>query len=695
MKQLLYLLLFVSLVPFSSEAFSQVKKVYSFDPPEFQFDFDDLSNWLKTQSRNEKKNIKRLRMLALAALSYESANQSFPCDSQRDGKLPGWRMLLAKELERLDRNRPKKNSLITDLDDVIGDNEYTTVTREIISNQPWNSDLNLRLADKMPAIFGSDNMPDIFAVYDRVSSMGSIADGTANTIALIHLPPQKLNWLKRQPIWPEQVIEVVKRLKDDECLLAAFYNGRVIRITNSVDESTLRNLLHKSDGQKIEWWKLDNKNQAPKRNAVALAEHKKVAALIDAGEWEKSLAILKKIPAADKETDVNTYWLFVRVYQDQISRRASSGSDFESKQAIQLSRMRMSHYVQKILRLDPSNATALRIAAESAFERKHYLPSLEYYKKLLKSDPSLYNKVYEINNILGKTSDNEAMLEEAGADLRSRLEQQLLDSNVEPDLPTELANCFCLRGDFDGGIEYLTTKLTENSGNTKIASSLKAASSILYSQRAVENKATTSSDFKKKRLSDLAKALEYDRQNIVALNLATELGFDSDVGGAARKLYDPRKTNVQDLPESTLSILGHHELLNKNYTESIELLELAISKDSSSNDSFADLASAYMEVGKKLERALELIDRSIEVESKTPMGGKKTAQLFLTKSEILSKLDKPEEVGKTLQNAYRFDPSNTIILSKLFIFFEPKNPRQAEGYLRQLNKIQRESNRRP
>ena len=291
---------------------------------EFEFDLSDLSSWSKEQSRREEQNARRLKAIALAALSFEAKGQLFPFGNDKKGKSSlSWRVQILEQLAKAE-DRKQRGNLVQRLLKP-GENNFALLVPQVDYKKPWNLGKNTALHDKMPVLFGPDNKPDIFWVKSSGNNLGDYSDGLRNTISFVHIPPQKTNWMKRQPIDVKSVLKIVDSLNNDEHILVAFIPGKVMRITNRADRDTLRNLMSIADGKKIEWWKLDYENQIAKRKKLFNDHIEKANQMIKQGQLEDALTFLhSQTPSVDHMSEIQACSMIVGLYERLIKERASS-----------------------------------------------------------------------------------------------------------------------------------------------------------------------------------------------------------------------------------------------------------------------------------------------------------------------------------------------------------------------------------
>ena len=113
---------------------------------------------------------------------------------------------------------------------------------------------NVGFADKMPGLFGTDGK-NATIVYVRPEKspkgFGDIADGASNTICMIEFP-EGVAWMENKDVTPDQVVEMIKNLKEGESRTAAFYDGSVLPLPAGMDLEILKKLLTPAGAETID-----------------------------------------------------------------------------------------------------------------------------------------------------------------------------------------------------------------------------------------------------------------------------------------------------------------------------------------------------------------------------------------------------------------------------------------------------------
>ena len=190
----------------------------------------------RTQSMNN------MRQICLASLNYESAYMKFPSNIvDEDGKpLLSWRVAILPFIEQ--------NALY---------NEFHL-------DEPWDSDHNIKLLDRMPASFRSPNVDsDTKTVYlgfegegtmqdpdEKKLGFGDITDGSSNTILAVEANENAaIEWSKPQDL----ELDKDRPGKDVGDLRPGGFNvvlcdGSVHFVSSDIDGETLINLILRADG---------------------------------------------------------------------------------------------------------------------------------------------------------------------------------------------------------------------------------------------------------------------------------------------------------------------------------------------------------------------------------------------------------------------------------------------------------------
>jgi Protein of unknown function (DUF1559) len=119
-------------------------------------------------------------------------------------------------------------------------------------DEPWDSEHNVELVDKMPAMYGADGVCDVSWIQSDVRGFEHITDGTSNTIAFLQNPNMAMSkWTENVDLGQEEAVELVKSLMDGETLIAIFYDGSVRRLSNKTSQEILERLFDPQDGEVV------------------------------------------------------------------------------------------------------------------------------------------------------------------------------------------------------------------------------------------------------------------------------------------------------------------------------------------------------------------------------------------------------------------------------------------------------------
>lgn len=197
-------------------------------------------------------SVNNMKQLAIAFHSYHDSFKSFPPAFSTDAKgkaLLSWRVHLLPYLDQED------------------------LYKEFKLDEPWDSEHNKKLIDKMPALFRSPLLPDLArgkTVYlvptgaktifegNKGLHLLKIPDGTANTILLLEAAGKQAVFWTQPADFPINQKDLLAGLVQPEMkgFHAAFADGSVRWISSSVDQKSLRAALTVDDGMPL---KLDPK----------------------------------------------------------------------------------------------------------------------------------------------------------------------------------------------------------------------------------------------------------------------------------------------------------------------------------------------------------------------------------------------------------------------------------------------------
>ena len=191
-------------------------------------------------------SINNLKQLALAAFNYESTYGHFPANAITDksGKpLLSWRVAILPYIEQ--------------------DKLY----KEFHLDEPWDSDHNKKLLDKMPTLygFGDDKAAKNHETHyqgfvgkgaifngDKGVKITDVTDGTSNTIMLVEAK-QAVPWTKPDDV-PFDAGKLAPRVGGlfGDIFNAAMCDGSVRSFPLSIDEDKLRALITINGGEVVD-----------------------------------------------------------------------------------------------------------------------------------------------------------------------------------------------------------------------------------------------------------------------------------------------------------------------------------------------------------------------------------------------------------------------------------------------------------
>jgi prepilin-type processing-associated H-X9-DG protein len=185
-----------------------------------------------------------LKQLALAMHNYHDATGAFPPGAiySKDGKPQlSWRVLLLPYLDE------------------------EGLYKEFKLDEPWDSEHNKKLLEKMPRVFAANGKPDKKGLthyqaftgkgmlFDGVrgSRIANVTDGTSNTLMFVEAA-QAVPWTKPDdlPYDPDKPLPKLGGLFKGG-FNAAFCDGSVRFISETIAEKTLRALITPNGGEVI------------------------------------------------------------------------------------------------------------------------------------------------------------------------------------------------------------------------------------------------------------------------------------------------------------------------------------------------------------------------------------------------------------------------------------------------------------
>jgi hypothetical protein len=149
--------------------------------------------------------------------------------------------------------------------------EEAALYNEFHLDEPWDSDHNIKLLEKMPAIYAHPSMPlppgmTAYQTYDDVDNAGiglpteeglrfaSVNDGTSNTVILVESSAAKVvPWTAPMDLTANEEAPLDGTRLDDgvPALNVGFMDGSVRVISPLIDPETFWFLLTRSGGEVI------------------------------------------------------------------------------------------------------------------------------------------------------------------------------------------------------------------------------------------------------------------------------------------------------------------------------------------------------------------------------------------------------------------------------------------------------------
>ena len=216
-------------------------------------DFVRLNEAITGTKARDMVNANNLKQIGLAFHNFYSAYNRLPPQalSNSDGKkLLSWRVMILPFIDQVE------------------------LYQQFHLDEPWDSEHNIKLVDKMPAVFGTPakgqkpgttryvaplSANSIFGKPGKANGFADITDGTSNTIFVVEaLPGNAVVWTK-----PEDLVidskEPMKGIIDDtlEYSRAVFADGSVHQLKRTLKPSTLLKLIGMNDGEVIDPNELD------------------------------------------------------------------------------------------------------------------------------------------------------------------------------------------------------------------------------------------------------------------------------------------------------------------------------------------------------------------------------------------------------------------------------------------------------
>lgn len=203
---------------------------------------------------NQAQSSNNLRQILIAMHNYHDTFKSFPPQASRkdDKKLLSWRVRLLPYLEQQE------------------------LYDQFHLDEPWDSDHNKKLIEKMPRVFAGQGLtneqlkqgmtnylvpvgPKTVFEGEAGCRFADITDGTSNTIAAVEVAPEHAVVWTRPDDWrvdfSKPFVGLLGKKADDKPepigFNAALCDGSVRFISTSIGWETMRKLLQKDDGEVI------------------------------------------------------------------------------------------------------------------------------------------------------------------------------------------------------------------------------------------------------------------------------------------------------------------------------------------------------------------------------------------------------------------------------------------------------------
>jgi hypothetical protein len=197
-------------------------------------------------------SINNIKQLSLALLNYESAYRRFPpaaakLENAKEGQVGlSWRVQILPFIEE------------------------QALYKEFHLDEPWDSEHNKKLIEKMPAVFRSPHgnpgpgktrylavagEDAVLQMNDRGTEIREMRDGTSNTIWIVESDDEHaVIWTKPEDhaYDPKDPAKGLGGTQTPGVILAGFVDGSVRVIAKDIDASLLKSLFTKSGGEVIE-----------------------------------------------------------------------------------------------------------------------------------------------------------------------------------------------------------------------------------------------------------------------------------------------------------------------------------------------------------------------------------------------------------------------------------------------------------
>jgi hypothetical protein len=186
-----------------------------------------------------------LKYLAVAFHNYRDLYHSWPIWSQapmdqfdKDGKpLLSWRVHLLQV-------------------------DQPALFEEFHLNEPWDSEHNIKLLDKIPPSYarpGLGSKTTVLAIvgpgafYEGKTGSTDLRDGSANTIMFVEASPEKaIPWTKPEDLSfdPKSPKSALGTISEDH-FYAVFANGAVVKLRSDIPDESFTALITRSGGEKV------------------------------------------------------------------------------------------------------------------------------------------------------------------------------------------------------------------------------------------------------------------------------------------------------------------------------------------------------------------------------------------------------------------------------------------------------------
>jgi hypothetical protein len=197
------------------------------------------------EAANRMSGQNQLKQMALAMINYQATNGRFPPQAvySKDGKpLYSWRVLLLPYLEEDD------------------------LYKQFKLDEPWDSDHNIKLLERMPKVFGdpSTTYGPTMTVYKVFVGEGAafegktgltpadFPDGTSNTLMIVEsATPGPWSSPEDLPFTAKGALPTLGG-HHTRIFNAVFVDGAVRALPDNIDDATLRALITRNGGERVQ-----------------------------------------------------------------------------------------------------------------------------------------------------------------------------------------------------------------------------------------------------------------------------------------------------------------------------------------------------------------------------------------------------------------------------------------------------------